>query len=270
MEALGYVLIYFLKGGLPWQSLQVARNERRVMIGNMKKKVSTDSLCENLPRMEPLHDIVVTPPDEFIAYLDHTKKLQYAETPDYEFLKNLFRQCLRRNQYRFDYKFDWTTEVCPTLAFISHISEEKSPAKRGEALPQPLEALPSDNKKVRRENAINVNTTNTSNTKTEQRTSLNRNKRNHHEIIILSDTDEDGPDQKRRAEEGKVTCTKRRKLEVGREQAGDREKAYQEEEEDMDVVVVLKKADGNSGRELSIGSRVGSLRTNRGSPREKR
>lgn len=51
MEALGYVLIYFLKGGLPWQSLQVQRSERRVMIGNMKEKVSTEELTDGLPGM---------------------------------------------------------------------------------------------------------------------------------------------------------------------------------------------------------------------------
>lgn len=80
------------------------------------------------------------------------------------------------------------------------------------------------------------------------------------EIIVLSDTDEDqaGQEQKRR-DEIKVTCTKRRKLEV-REVDEENNIEVKESEE---VVVVAKTKNSNDG--ASIGARVGSLRTKRGS-----
>jgi len=50
LEALGYVLIYFLKGGLPWQSLKVPRHKRRKHIGKSKEGHSIPDLTSGLPR----------------------------------------------------------------------------------------------------------------------------------------------------------------------------------------------------------------------------
>jgi len=103
LEALGYVLIYFLQGGLPWQNLQVQRSERREMIGNMKKKVGTKELTEGLPV-------------EFETYLDYTKALDYAEDPDYAYMTSLFENCLKLHGYEHDYVYDWCTDEIIVLA----------------------------------------------------------------------------------------------------------------------------------------------------------
>jgi len=99
LEALGYVLIYFLKGMLPWQSLSVMKSDRRVVIGDMKKKTSTSSLTMGLP-------------DTFSIFLDYTKGLHYNEDPDYDYLKCLLLECMKKNQFHFDYMYDWLVKPC--------------------------------------------------------------------------------------------------------------------------------------------------------------
>ena len=50
LESIGYVLIYFLKGRLPWQGLRAENHERKYgMILERKMSVSVSSLCEGCP-----------------------------------------------------------------------------------------------------------------------------------------------------------------------------------------------------------------------------
>lgn len=50
LEALGYILMYFLKSGLPWQGLYVQRRvERYKKILEKKEKTTTDELCAGFP-----------------------------------------------------------------------------------------------------------------------------------------------------------------------------------------------------------------------------
>ena len=50
LEAIGYVLIYFLKGILPWQGLKVDKKEDRYKKIYEKKKITTpEELAEGFP-----------------------------------------------------------------------------------------------------------------------------------------------------------------------------------------------------------------------------
>jgi len=62
LESLGYVLIYLLRGKLPWQGLRAAikPNERERRIGQCKEKTTPDELCRGFPGL--YRPVLVLPP----------------------------------------------------------------------------------------------------------------------------------------------------------------------------------------------------------------
>ncbi|KAM3282149.1 casein kinase 1-like protein 3 isoform X1 [Capsicum chacoense] len=96
LESLGYVLLYFLRGSLPWQGLK-ADTKKQKYDKIREKKVSTtiEVLCKSLPV-------------EFASYLHYCHSLTFDQRPDYGFLKRLFRDLFTREGYKMDYMFDWT------------------------------------------------------------------------------------------------------------------------------------------------------------------
>ncbi|KAH3685186.1 hypothetical protein WICPIJ_003847 [Wickerhamomyces pijperi] len=98
LESLGYVLIYFCKGSLPWQGLK-AGSKRQKYDRIMEKKMTVPS--ELLGRGLPT---------EFVHYLNYTKSLRFEDKPDYMYLRRLFRDVFNREHYRYDYVFDWALQ----------------------------------------------------------------------------------------------------------------------------------------------------------------
>ena len=51
LESLGYILVYFAKGTLPWQNLPAKNKDEKFRKIMMKKKsVSVSELCDGLPK----------------------------------------------------------------------------------------------------------------------------------------------------------------------------------------------------------------------------
>ncbi|XP_071741942.1 casein kinase 1-like protein 2 [Rutidosis leptorrhynchoides] len=96
LESLGYVLMYFLRGSLPWQGLK-AGNKKQKYEKISEKKVSTsiESLCRGYPT-------------EFASYFHYCRSLRFDDKPDYAYLKRIFRDLFIREGFQFDYIFDWT------------------------------------------------------------------------------------------------------------------------------------------------------------------
>ena len=98
LESVGYVLMYFLRGELPWQGLKVrSKEDRYKKILEKKKETSSEELCSGFP-------------DEFKQYVHYTKNLDYEQNPDYDFLKQLFVNIIKNLNGRMDYIYDWTTK----------------------------------------------------------------------------------------------------------------------------------------------------------------
>jgi hypothetical protein len=98
LESVGYVLMYFLRGNLPWQGLKVrSKEDRYKKILEKKKDTSSEDLCKNFPH-------------EFYKYVDYTKNLDYTENPDYDMLKQLFLDVVIGLDEKMDYIYDWTTK----------------------------------------------------------------------------------------------------------------------------------------------------------------
>ncbi|KAL2234810.1 UNVERIFIED_CONTAM: Casein kinase 1-like protein 2 [Sesamum indicum] len=96
LESLGYVLMYFLRGSLPWQGLK-AGNKKQKYEKISEKKVSTsiEALCRGYPT-------------EFASYFHYCRSLRFDDKPDYAYLKRIFRDLFIREGFQFDYVFDWT------------------------------------------------------------------------------------------------------------------------------------------------------------------
>ncbi|GAA5965345.1 hypothetical protein JCM8115_002262, partial [Rhodotorula mucilaginosa] len=97
LEALGHVFFYFLRGGLPWQGLKAATNKQKYeKIGEKKQTTPIKELAEGFD-------------EEFAIYLNYVRKLGFEETPDYDFLRELFTKVLKNRGEVEDGVYDWMT-----------------------------------------------------------------------------------------------------------------------------------------------------------------
>jgi hypothetical protein len=95
LEALGYVILYFCRGELPWQGMR-AKTKKEKYQKIMEKKIACtpDEICK-------------TYPEEFIIYFQYCRGLQFEEKPDYNYIRSLFKIILERYNYEYDFKYDW-------------------------------------------------------------------------------------------------------------------------------------------------------------------
>jgi hypothetical protein len=108
MESLGYVLVYFLRGNLPWQGLEAGEGEDiDKIVGEKKRATSIKDLCEGLP-------------EEFVLYFEHLGSVKDGK-PDHAYLHRLFKRLFSRMKYEYDFVFDWTI-----LKFFESLEQEKS------------------------------------------------------------------------------------------------------------------------------------------------
>src|SRR5947199_2566253 len=96
MESLGYVMLYFCRGSLPWQGLKAATKKQKYdRIMEKKMTTPTQVLCRGFP-------------NEFAIYLNYTRSLRFDDKPDYSYLRKIFRDLFVRESFQYDYVFDWT------------------------------------------------------------------------------------------------------------------------------------------------------------------
>ena len=84
MESLGYVMMYFIRGSLPWQGLKAA-TKRHKYENISEKKMSTpiEVLCKGYPT-------------EFVTYFQYCRSLRFDDKPDYSYLRKMFRDLFAR------------------------------------------------------------------------------------------------------------------------------------------------------------------------------
>jgi len=96
LESLGYVLMYFIRGALPWQGLKaITKKQKYERIMDRKMSTSTEQLCKGYPT-------------EFRSYFEYCRSLRFEDRPDYAYLKRLFKELFYRKGYQYDNMFDWT------------------------------------------------------------------------------------------------------------------------------------------------------------------
>lgn len=84
LESLAYILIYFAKGKLPWQSVPkvgtngITAKQRKERILEIKMSTKVSDLCKGLPF-------------EFQQFLNYCHNLEFEEAPAYGYLRHLLR-----------------------------------------------------------------------------------------------------------------------------------------------------------------------------------
>ena len=163
LESVGYVLMYFLRGSLPWQGLKVrSKDDRYKKILEKKKATKTEDLCRGFPQ-------------EFFEYVDYTRNLEYEENPDYDFLRKKFLDVLKGLNEELDYIYDWTTS--------SDLKKRKNKKNNGEVYESDDEEKKNDEKDLDSNNRDQIDRINTRNTR--------QMKRNETEEIVRKDRDRD-------------------------------------------------------------------------------
>jgi len=114
LEAVGYVLMYFSRGTLPWQGLKAnSKKEKYEKIMEKKMSTSVEVLCKHFP-------------SELATYLNYCRSLRFEDRPDYAYLRRLLKDLFFREGYQYDFVFDWTI-----LNYQSH-SNKDNKVKRTE------------------------------------------------------------------------------------------------------------------------------------------
>jgi serine/threonine protein kinase len=99
LESLGYMFMYFNRGSLPWQGLRaVTKKQKYEKISERKMSTPVEVLCKGFPA-------------EFATYLNFCRQLRFEDTPEYSYLRTLFRNLFHREGYSYDYQFDWTLQI---------------------------------------------------------------------------------------------------------------------------------------------------------------
>ena len=95
LESIGYILLYFLKGQLPWQGLAGKnKDEKYDKIREKKCQTTVEQLTQGVP-------------EEFMKFINYCRDLKFDEKPDYNFLRGLLQTIMKRHSYEYDGQFDW-------------------------------------------------------------------------------------------------------------------------------------------------------------------
>ena len=81
IESLSYILIYLMRGSLPWQGTK--GEKRQAYVREKKLSVSPEVLCDGLPVA-------------FKECLQYARSLEFSQRPDYQYLRGLFRDLRRQ------------------------------------------------------------------------------------------------------------------------------------------------------------------------------
>tara|TARA_B110000211_G_C14093227_1_gene560759 strand:+ start:13639 stop:14541 length:903 start_codon:yes stop_codon:yes gene_type:complete len=95
LESIGYLLLYFLKGRLPWQGLGGStKGEKKNRIFEKKNSTTLEDLCDGCP-------------SAFYLYMKYCRILRFQEKPNYTLLKDLFINLFKKSDFKLDFIYDW-------------------------------------------------------------------------------------------------------------------------------------------------------------------
>mmetsp|Transcript_49332 Transcript_49332/g.89196 ORF Transcript_49332/g.89196 Transcript_49332/m.89196 type:complete len:420 (-) Transcript_49332:46-1305(-) len=92
LEAIGHMMIYFLRGSLPWSGLEArTKQEKYRRIFEKKLQEELSNLCRGFP-------------EAFVTYMKYSRGLEYEKRPDYDMLRGLFKDSRGEKK---EYELQW-------------------------------------------------------------------------------------------------------------------------------------------------------------------
>ncbi|RWS13742.1 casein kinase I isoform gamma-3-like protein [Dinothrombium tinctorium] len=98
LEAIGYILMHFLRSDLPWKITTFNVEDKYEQIGNEKEKTSLEKLCDGFA-------------EEFVEYLHYVRELEFFEKPNYDMLREKFVNLFNEKYFGADREYDWQIEM---------------------------------------------------------------------------------------------------------------------------------------------------------------
>ena len=119
LESLAYMIIYFVMKKLPWQGIRANNLQNRYKkIYYMKKKLIEDEMFLKMPQ-------------EIQNFYKDIKKLKFEEEPNYNKLKEYFRELLIKNNLKEDNNFSWiNTDILMNSKIETNLKERKSNSQK--------------------------------------------------------------------------------------------------------------------------------------------
>lgn len=99
IESIAFVMVYFLKGELPWQGVPAAdRDEKYKKI--KEKKIDT-----------PITELARGLPHQFLRFFELVRNIGFEDAPDYIALRTLLAEMFAEKEYQNDFQYDWVLKA---------------------------------------------------------------------------------------------------------------------------------------------------------------
>ena len=169
LESLFYIIIYFIKGELPWQNIKTkSKAEKYSKIFEIKKKVTENG------------DLVEGLPLEMAKILEYILGLNFFEKPNYLLIKNAVEIMLNNFNLSNDLQFDWYN-----LEFLNYLYLSQNGSNDKENIKENKKENREDKDDIKNANPNNkiiksstINIINEYNQKNSNNTNNNFNKKN--------------------------------------------------------------------------------------------
>lgn len=98
IETFIYIIIYLLKGNLPWQGIKAKNSkEKYEKIKNMKLEYKVEDLCKELPI-------------QIKELLQYARNMTFKEKPNYEYIRNKLNEIKNEMNIEYDGIYDWEVD----------------------------------------------------------------------------------------------------------------------------------------------------------------
>ena len=113
IEALGYMMVYLLRGRLPWQGMINSNPKKKYeRIKKVKMETKLTLLCAGMP-------------EEIIKFIQYARDMRVEDKPNYSYLRGLLRKIASRNALKMDpNKLDWIVKEKNQLSTEKKLQNE--------------------------------------------------------------------------------------------------------------------------------------------------